>query len=64
VKKTLINFGIDTSDPIEMQKDFAYLRAWRLGADEVKTKGVLAILGMMLVGMVGALWVGFKSNLH
>ena len=61
VKQTLIQIGIDHSNPIEMQKDFQHLRAWRKSGQELKTKGMLALLGIFLTGFGGLLLLGLKE---
>lgn len=67
VKKTLLELGLDVSDPeavIEMQKDFAHLRAWRGSVEEVKRKGFMAAAAVIATGIVGLLWASFKASLH
>lgn len=61
VKQTLIQIGIDHSNPIEMQQDFQHLRAWRKSGQELKTKGMLALLGIFLTGFGGLLLLGLKE---
>lgn len=67
VKKTLLELGLDVSDPeavIEMQKDFAHLRSWRGSVEEVKRKGFIGAAGVVAAGVAGLLWASFKANLH
>lgn len=67
VKQTLLQLGLDVSDPegvIELQKDFAYVRAWRISVDEVKKKGILTILSVVLIGIIGVLLNALKGSLH
>ena len=61
VTTTMSRFGLDTSDPIELQKDFAHLRAWRESAEELKRKGLIYLLGIFITGTCGLLWVAFKQ---
>lgn len=64
VDELLIRMGIDVSDPIEMQKDFQHLRDWRTSTESIKKKSVLTLVGILITGMAGALWLGFKSFMH
>lgn len=64
VMKTLLNLGLDVSDPIEMQKDFAHLRAWREATLDVKKKGALTLLGLIITGAAGLFWASFRNSLH
>ena len=61
VKQTLIQMGIASSDPIEMQKDMLHLREWRKSMETVKSKSVLTLITIALTGSAAALWVGIKE---
>lgn len=61
VHETLTELGVDHSDPMEMQKDFQHLREWRITMDQARNKSILAIVGFLTVGIMTALWIGFKS---
>ena len=63
VNATLTQLGIDHSDPMEMQRDFQHLRSWRKSTEQIKNRGVLAALGIVVTGIMAALWVGFKQFL-
>lgn len=52
VKETLIQLGIDASDPLECQKDFAYLRGARKVSKRVLAKALTALLGAGAGGSV------------
>lgn len=54
VKETLTSYGIDASNPIEVQKDQQHLRKWRMRLDTAG--GRLFMAGLLLV-------VGFGSQL-
>jgi hypothetical protein len=64
VKKTLMELGLDTDNPIELQRDFAHLRTWRESIEEVKRKGFLAAVTVVVTGALGLFWVAFKGSLH
>ena len=61
VRETFLMLGVKVDDPIEVQKDFQHLRDWRCTTDSIKSKGVLAIVGLATSGLLAALWVGFKE---
>lgn len=67
VRKTFITLGADLEDNssvLALQKDFAFIRAQRIGgekmADRVRATGVAAIAG----GGLYALWEGIKLALR
>jgi hypothetical protein len=64
VRQTLMQLGIASNDPIEMQKDMQHLREWRQTMDSVKSKGVITITAMFFTGIAAALWLGFKELVH
>ena len=61
VEETLTSLGVDHDDPIEMQKDFQHLRDWRQSVDAVRSKGIMTAFGVLIAGIIGALWVGIKD---
>jgi len=64
VHATFIELGLDTKDPIELQKDFAHLRAWRESTEEIKRKGTLTLLAIIVTGLGGLIWSALKTGLH
>ena len=64
VHETLANLGADADNPIEMQKDFQHLREWRCTMNDVRSKGILTLVGIIVAGVCTALWLGLKSSLH
>jgi len=63
VKEVLERLGVDPDDPIAMQKDFAHVRAWRESTEAIKRKGLMAAVGVIVTGVLGAIWLGFKDSL-
>ena len=61
VHETLMQLGVDTSDPLSMQRDFQHLRDWRLAQQTVKSKSFIAITGIIISGVTALVWVGIKS---
>lgn len=64
VKATLLSLGIAHNDPIEMQKDFQHLRDWRESMEQVKQKGMLTAVGILVTGALAAIWLGLKGFLN
>lgn len=50
-------------DDQEFQRDMLHLRKWRKSMDSVQSKGLLAIVGMIVAGGIATLWIGFKDLL-
>jgi hypothetical protein len=64
VAEALLQLGVDTSDPeqvLEFQRDLQHLRDWRISVNEVKSKGLMLVVGTVGAGVLGALWIGFKD---
>ncbi len=61
VRETFLMLGVKVDDPIEVQKDFQHLREWRTTTDSLKSKGLMALIGILVSGLVAAAWVGFKD---
>ena len=64
VKQTLTQLGLDTSDPLAMQRDFLYLRQWRESGEDLKRKGTVALLGIFFSGLVSLILLGLKEWFH
>ena len=61
VKQTLIQLGVDTSDPLAMQRDFQHIRQWRESGEDLKRKGTLALLGIFFSGLVSLIILGIRG---
>lgn len=64
VHETLAELGVDHESPMDMQKDFAHLRDARVTMEQVRSKGILTIMGFLITGMIAAIWLGVKTFLH
>lgn len=65
VRKLFLTMGVDTSDDkamIEMQKDFAHTRESRLAIAAIKTRAYLVATGIVISGVLGAIWLAFKGQ--
>lgn len=47
-------------DP-EYRKDWEHARKWRLAIESATSKGFLAVVGIIVSGAAGALWLGIKA---
>ena len=56
VEETLLKMGVDSSNPLEMQKDLQHLRSWRQSTDAVKRQSMLAAIGIVTAGMLALIW--------
>lgn len=61
VKQTLVQLGIESSSPIEMQKDFQHLRQWRTAGEKIQEKSLTALVGIFVAGALGMFGVGLKD---
>ena len=50
VLETLTLMGLETDDPIELQKDHSFLRELRNTHEAVKRKGLVALVGAVVLG--------------
>jgi len=64
VKQTLMQLGVDTSDPLAMQRDFQHLRQWRESGEDLKRKGTVALLGIFLSGFCTLVLLGLREWFH
>ncbi len=65
VKEFFLALGVNADDPdavIAVQKDFAYLRAWREASDTVKRKGIGAAVTIVVTGMLGLIWLALSRH--
>jgi len=61
VEQAFVRMGIQADNPIEMQKDFQHLREWRTSMEAVKRKSVLSAIGVIVAGIITAIWVGVRA---
>lgn len=61
VYETFTQLGLDHENPLEMQRDFQYLRDWRVASEQLKSKGLIILAWIIITGAIAALWIGFKN---
>ncbi|HET6406792.1 MAG TPA: hypothetical protein VFG14_02840 [Chthoniobacteraceae bacterium] len=64
VEQTLLTLGVDTEDPIELQKDLAHLRAWRESMETVRKQSLITAVGIIVAGVIGLIWLAMKGQGH
>lgn len=60
VREMLITLGADPDEPTELQKDFAFVRTWRLSTEAVRRHGLITAVGVIVAGGLGLLWLALK----
>jgi len=58
VKETLLLLGIEACDPSEMQRDFAYLRRWRVSSEKIGIGARIALIGVACTAMLSVVGLG------
>jgi hypothetical protein len=61
VEETMLYLGVDVEDPTEVQKDMAFLRNWRESTQAVKRQGLIAAVGVLVLGVLGLIWSALKG---
>lgn len=64
VTQTLVQLGMDQQNPLEMQRDFQHLRQWRRAGEDMRSKGLMAILTIFITGVISLLVVGLRDWVH
>lgn len=60
---TLRELRAQLDDP-EWVSDQIHLRKWRKSVESVTHKSVLTVLGLLVTGLFGAIWIGMKDILN
>lgn len=61
--EALVQFGFSVDKPIEMQKDFSYLRTARLGSEATRSRIRTALITCGVSGFIFVMWEGIKQIL-
>jgi hypothetical protein len=62
VSETFLSLGMDISNPISVQGQFAFLRYLHYAARHARNVIIAGIFGALVSGGAWALWVGFKAS--
>lgn len=61
VRATLVEMGVDLSNPADMQRDFVYLRRQRITTERIGIGVRLALVGTLISGGLAMLVLGIKA---
>ena len=61
VGKALLSLGVDVDNPLEVQKDLAYVRKQRHASEQVTKLARRTIIALVIVGSLSMFWAGFKD---
>lgn len=64
IANALLNMGLNTKDPLEMQKDLAFLRQQRQVSEKVSSIVRGTLITCAITGLLGVLWVGVKTAMN
>ena len=59
LSRFMLTLGIDTTSAegvINAQRDFQHLHAWRRSIETVKRQGIVAAVGVIVVGLIAMVW--------
>jgi len=62
VSETFLTLGMDISNPISVQGQFAFLRNLHYAARHARNVIIAGIVGALVSGCVYAFWTGFKAT--
>ena len=63
VATILTSFGIEEEDRKELRADLQHLRRWRRSVEQAQSYTFKAVITVIVTGLVGAAWLGFKAML-
>jgi hypothetical protein len=67
VREMLLTLGVNVNEPEaikQMQQDFAYLRDWREASGTIKARTIATIVGILVSGLVAAIWMAISGGRH
>jgi hypothetical protein len=62
VREILLALGADADKPVELQKDFSFVRTQREFYSGAVKHGVFAIIGTVCMGIAAVIWTALKSG--
>jgi len=60
ITTTLVSFGIEEEDRMELRADFQHLRRWRRSVEQAQSYTFKAAITVIVTGLLGAIWLGVK----
>jgi hypothetical protein len=64
VSETFDRLGVDQTNPLEFQRDLAWVRDMRRASASVRAKGLAALVGLLVTAAAGAAWLGLRALLR
>jgi len=64
IKEALLTVGLDSRDPIALQRDFQFVRDLRKTSDSIRSKAILTTVGFVVTGIVAVVWLGIRAILR
>lgn len=64
IKSAFRDLGLpidEEGEPYELRKDFIFLREQRLTCEQIRSKGILTLAGLFIIGLITLLVLGFKG---
>jgi hypothetical protein len=62
VSTILSSFGIEEDERKELKADLAHLRSWRIATQQAKSAGWKAMIGIIVSGFAGLVWLGIQTK--
>jgi hypothetical protein len=63
ITAVLASFGFEEDDKRELRADFQHLRRWRKSVEQAQGFTFKAVISVIVVGFLGAVWLGIKAML-
>ena len=64
LRELFMRLGVDVDQPIEVQKDLAFVRAWRESSNAIRRQGIVVVGGIvviMVAGLLGLIWATIRG---
>ena len=61
VEETLVRIGVETNNPMEVQRDLQHLRSWRQSIEAIKRQSMLAAIGVFTAGILALIWQTIRN---
>lgn len=61
-REMFVKFGADPDDPVELQKDFAFMRSFREMYGDTARHGIRAVFAGALMAMAALIWSTIKTG--
>lgn len=61
VERAFRDVGLNQQEVFELRKDLTFLREWRTTCDGMRTKGIFAVITLLVSGFAALVFMGYKS---